>query len=259
MAPGKIVTRVGLRTDEGVALLDKQHVCSYNMRSQSLRSSALELLNVTSKLSLPVTNGFDLSSDFLQKLLSRKDFDLIVTESPECVHIDSDLFNREVFNVREGGVEIRVGRLNVANQTQTLELNVPVVSVSMKTNKSTTLQLHAMHVGSASTKADNSDFFMQSYIYNGSFVALNVRNMLRKHVPVNGFHMKNNSSHFDTRTAVTNHHRKLMRDLSLGSEMGGANVRVTPHSIQCSTDIDTKSDVCGNTGKCQFQTIYLKL
>ena len=259
MAPGKIVTRVGLRTDEGVALLDKQHVCSYNMRSQSLRSSALELLNVTSKLSLPVTNGFDLSSDFLQKLLSRKDFDLIVTESPECVHIDSDLFNREVFNVREGGVEIRVGRLNVANQTQTLELNVPVVSVSMKTNKSTTLQLHAMHIGSASTKADNSDFFMQSYIYNGSFVALNVRNMLRKHVPVNGFHMKNNSSHFDTRTAVTNHHRKLMRDLSLGSEMGGANVRVTPHSIQCSTDIDTKSDVCGNTGKCQFQTIYLKL
>ena len=259
MAPGKIVTRVGLRTDEGVALLDKQHVCSYNMRSQSLRSSAFELLNVTSKLSLPVTNGFDLSSDFLQKLLSRKDFDLIVTESPECVHIDSDLFNREVFNVREGGVEIRVGRLNVANQTQTLELNVPVVSVSMKTNKSTTLQLHAMHVGSASTKADNSDFFMQSYIYNGSFVALNVRNMLRKHVPVNGFHMKNNSSHFDTRTAVTNHHRKLMRDLSLGSEMGGANVRVTPHSIQCSTDIDTKSDVCGNTGKCQFQTIYLKL
>ena len=259
MAPGKIVTRVGLRTDEGVALLDKQHVCSYNMRSQSLRSSALELLNVTSKLSLPVTNGFDLSSDFLQKVLSRKDFDLIVTESPECVHIDSDLFNREVFNVREGGVEIRVGRLNVANQTQTLELNVPVVSVSMKTNKSTTLQLHAMHVGSASTKADNSDFFMQSYIYNGSFVALNVRNMLRKHVPVNGFHMKNNSSHFDTRTAVTNHHRKLMRDLSLGSEMGGANVRVTPHSIQCSTDIDTKSDVCGNTGKCQFQTIYLKL
>lgn len=259
MAPGKIVTRVGLRTDEGVALLDKQHVCSYNMRSQSLRSSALELLNVTSKLSLPVTNGFDLSSDFLQKVLSRKDFDLIVTESPECVHIDSDLFNREVFNVREGGVEIRVGRLNVANQTQTLELNVPVVSVSMKTNKSTTLQLHAMHVGSASTKADNSDFFMQSYIYNGSFVALNVRNMLRKHVPVNGFHMKNNSSHFDTRTAVTNHHRKLMRDLSLGSEMGGANVRVTPHSIQCSTDIDTKSDVCGNTGKCQFQTIYLNL
>ena len=259
MAPGKIVTRVGLKTDEGVVLLDKQHVCSYDMRSQSLRSSALELLNITSKLSLPVTNGFDLSSSFLRKLLSRKDFDLIVTESPECIHIDSDLFNREVFNVREGGVEIRVGRLNVASHTQTLELNVPVVSVSMKTDKSTTLQLHAMHVGSATTKPDNSNFFMQSYIYNGSIVALNVRNMLRKHVPVNDFHVKNNSSHFDTRLAVTKHHSKLMRDLSLSSEMGGANVCVTPHSIQCCTDLDTKSDVCGNGGKCQFQTIYLKL
>tara|TARA_B100001758_G_scaffold241882_1_gene249318 strand:+ start:10089 stop:10865 length:777 start_codon:yes stop_codon:yes gene_type:complete len=258
MAPGKIVIRIGLETKQGVVLVDKQLVTPHDLKSRALRESALEILNIASKLSFSDANHFNLNIDKLKSMISKENMDSIITESngSSCIYIDVDLFNREVYHATNKNVDLKIGRLNVANEKHILELDVPVASVKYTTSDSHIFQLHVMHICSATKDSKTSSFFMQSYIYNGSSVLLNVRNMLRKHVPVDELRIRHGSSHFDMRNAVRSHHGKLMRDLSLCADAEEISVYVTPHSIQCCTNIDTR---CGSDDKYQFQTLYLKL
>ena len=253
MGLSKVVTRLCLETVDGVTLLDKQHENLCSVQSQPLPSLAMNLLQMTAKLSLDRNLSFKLGLDKLADLTSQQDFNLTTVSSPMSILIDSDLQNQVELSGEYGGTKVNAGHLHVAGKTNALQLNVPTVSVTSVSPDHNRLQVHIMYLPEASISTDKLQLYVQSYVHNSKSVRLNARKILRKHVPVGDLHVTKGSTHFDTRQMVKKHHRGLMRDLCLCVDGDDTLVHITPHSIQCSTQIKSKSE------NYEFQSVYLKL
>lgn len=258
MSTGKVIARVGLKTEDGLLLMDKQFERLHVVQSQPLHSVAMKLLNVASQLSFRESSMYNLNLGRLKSVLSSDTFTMTAC-SPSLTAIDLDLFNDEVLEAENKEFNVRVGTLNVLTKNGNVPLNVPVVSVTENRADNTILQLHIMYVSQPTSNSGYAALFTQSYIKWGTSRVLNVKRMLQKHMPIYPVIVKDGSSHYDTRGVVRKHHRKLMRNLCqcMGGEQ--TEIHLTRHTIQCSTTIPLKSDSVDACEQCQFNTLYLKL
>jgi len=258
MSTGKVIARVGLKTEDGLLLMDKQLESLQVVRSRSLHSVAMKLLNIASRLSFQESSTYNLNLGRLKSIFSSGTFTMTAC-SPSLTAIDSDLFNSEVLQAENGDFNVRVGNLNVLTKNENVPLNIPVVSVTENRADHTILQLHIMYVSQPTSDSKCAAFLTQSYIKLGTSRALNVKRMLQKHVPIYPVIVKDGSSHYDTRGVVRKHHCKLMRNLCQFTGGEQTDIYLTRHTIQCSTTIPLKSGGVDACDQCQFNTLYLKL